>query len=68
LARAAAVAEQLAQAGKATYLADLRARMRFRGLSNGQTDKAVDDLADARRVTITTSVYGGLVIRLGGGM
>ena len=68
LARAEAVAELLAQEGRATYLADLRARTRFRGLTSAQTDRAADDLADAGRVTITTSAYGLLMVRLGGGM
>ncbi len=66
-ARAEAVARQLREdGGKPTYLGDLYARMRFRGLSHAQVDKALDDLAEARRVTITTSQYGGLVVQLRG--
>ena len=66
LARAEAVADLLAQEGRTTYLATLRARMRYRGLTSAQTDRAIDDLADAKRVTITISADGGLVVRLGG--
>jgi len=58
----------LAQNGAPTWLSDLYARMRFRGLTKAQADRAVDDLAATGRATVTASVYGGLVIRLGGGV
>jgi len=61
-----AVAEQLAVEGKPSYLGDLYARMRFRGLSKAQTDRAVDDLAESGRAAIFTTQYGGLAVRLRG--
>ena len=65
-ARAAAVAEQLARSGRVAYLNNLRAKMRFRGFTNAQVERAVDDLAEAGWVTIGSAEHGGLVIRLRG--
>lgn len=65
-ARMLAVAEQLASEGKPSYLGDLYARMRFRGMTHSQTDRAIDDLAESGRVTIYTTRYGGLAVKLRG--
>jgi hypothetical protein len=65
-ARAEAVAEQLAREGKSVYLADLRAQMRFKSLSKTEVDRAVDELAEAGRVSVYTTQHGGLVVKLRG--
>jgi len=60
------VADLLAWFGGPTTLNALKYKTRDLGLTNGQTERAVDDLADAGRVTVTTSAYGTVVVRPGG--
>jgi DNA-binding IclR family transcriptional regulator len=63
-AQAEAVLHVLRNEPRAWYLSDLRSKLKFRGMTRAEVDRAVNALAENGWLTVAPSQYGGLYVRL----